>query len=247
MTEAGVQPRPILLIPAFNEGAHLAAVLEGVNQAAPDFEIVVVDDGSTDATARVAEEKGAVVLRHPFNLGYGAALQTGYKYAVDCGARMLVQMDGDGQHDPAEAVSLLGPVRADEADLVLGSRFSERSGYRMGALRSLGRQLFRGIGRLTGLQVTDPTSGFQALNARVLKIYIEDAFPVDFPDVDVLIAVHRAGLRIAELPVQMSEGFRPSLLHGGLRPIYYVYKMLLATWTATTASEPRNQHGENDE
>jgi len=228
----------LIVIPAYEESSRLAGVLESVARADLGCEVVVVDDGSRDATSLVASRAGARVLRHPFNLGYGAALQTGYKYALECGASIVVQLDADGQHDPAEIPRLLAPVEADELDLVVGSRFLGRGEYRMGALRSLGRRAFQAIARLAGLRVSDPTSGFQAMNRRVLEIYARDFFPADYPDVDVLLAAWRNGLRVGECPVSMSAGSRASTLHGGLRSVYYVYKMLLSTWTA--ARRPRD-------
>jgi len=228
MSEA---PR-VLILPAFEEAERIAAVLGAIALAQTGCEIVVVDDGSRDETSRIARSHGATVLRHPFNLGYGAALQTGYKYALARGAALLVQMDADGQHDPAEIRALMAPITDGACDLVVGSRFLAPSGYRMGALRTLGRRLFAALARLAGLRVSDPTSGFQAMNRRVLEVYARDFFPADYPDVDVLLAAFRHGLRVGERPVRMAEGTRSSTLHGGLRSFYYVYKMLLSTWSA---------------
>jgi hypothetical protein len=233
----------VLVIPAYQEEGRLGRVLDAVAQAGFAGEVVVVDDGSRDATARVAARAGARVLRHPFNLGYGAALQTGYKYALEAGAHFVVQMDADGQHDPAEIAELLAPLERGECDLVVGSRFLGRGEYRMGALHALGRRIFQGLAHLAGLRVSDPTSGFQAMNRRVLEVYARDFFPTDYPDVDVLLAAHRSGLRVAERPVRMSAGTRASTLHGGLRSAYYVYKMLLSTWTA--ARRPEEAPGPN--
>ena len=191
----------------------------------------MIDDGSADATAELARSHGALVLRHPINLGYGAALQTGYKYALRRGAALVAQMDADGQHDPADLPQLIAPVLRDEADLVIGSRFLGAGNYRMGLIRNAGRALFRGIARLAGLRVTDPTSGFQALGPRVLALYASElVFPSDFPDVDVLLSAHRRGIRIAERAVRMHPSERSSTLHAGWRPFYYVYKMLLSLW-----------------
>ena len=222
----------LLVIPAYQEAKHLGSVLEAVARAGVECEVVVVDDGSCDGTAEVAARAGARVLRHPFNLGYGAALQTGYKFALERGASFLVQMDADGQHDPADVPALLAAVESGECDLVVGSRFLGRGEYRMGALRTLGRRVFQAIARLAGLAVSDPTSGFQAMNRRVLEIYARDFFPTDYPDLDVLLTAWRNGLRVGERPVRMRPGTRASRLHGGLRSVYYVYKMLLSTWTA---------------
>lgn len=226
---------PLLIIPAYNEVGRLEGVLAEVAAAATGYEVVVVDDGSHDGTAALAERAGAKVLRHPFNLGYGAALQTGYKYALARQAPLVVQMDADGQHDPREIAQLAAPVLAGEFDLMVGSRFLEPGGYRHGFLRTLGRQLFRGLARLAGLRVSDPTSGFQAMNIEVLKVYTRNFFPADYPDVDVLLAAFRHGLRVGECPVHMKPGLRASTLHAGLRPVYYAYKMILSTWSASAS------------
>jgi hypothetical protein len=226
----------VLILPAFDEAASLPGLLAEIRRVAPRFELVVIDDGSRDATAAAARAGGAHVLRHPFNLGYGAALQSGYKWALARGAELLVQMDADGQHLPSEIAGLVAPVERGACDLVVGSRFLEERGYRMGALRSLGRALFRVLARAAGLTVTDPTSGFQAMNRRALALYADDWFPPDYPDVDVLVCALRAGIRVEEHPVRMAAGARPSTLHSGWKPLYYGYKMLLSLWAATAGT-----------
>jgi glycosyltransferase involved in cell wall biosynthesis len=226
--------RGLLILPAFDEAERLPGVLARIAEAKLSLDVVVIDDGSRDATARVAREAGAVVLRHPFNLGYGAALQTGYKYALAVDAPFLVQMDADGQHDPREVPTLLAPLERGECDLVVGSRFLSDTGYHMGALRRLGRGLFRAIARGFGIRLTDPTSGFQALGRRVLALHASDAFPSDYPDVDVLVLAHRHGLLVRECPVRMAASPRPSTLHGGLRSAWYLYKMLLSLFAVAS-------------
>jgi len=231
----------ILIIPAYNEGATLGRVLDDALAAGLGCEIVVVNDGSIDDTAEVARRHGASVLSHPFNLGYGAALQTGYKYALTTEAEILLQMDADGQHDPHQLAELSRPIVEGELDLVIGSRFLEPSDYQMESLRKLGRALFTSLARLAGLRVSDPTSGFQAMNRRVIEVYTSDFFPTDYPDVDVLLAAYRHGLRVGERQVAMSKAERASTLHGGLRPVYYVYKMLLSTWSASAVRRPTRE------
>ncbi len=220
----------LVLLPSYNEAARLPQVLARLRELAPGFRPVVVNDGSRDGTGAVARKCGAIVLDHPFNLGYGAALQTGYKFALEEGATLLVQMDADGQHDPAHIPRLIRPIEEGQADLVIGSRFLEPTTYRMGLARTVGRKLFQRLARLSGLDVTDPTSGFQAMNRAVLELYVGEFFPSDYPDVDVLLVGHRRGLRIRECSVVMSESTRPSTLHGGLRSVYYLYRLTLALW-----------------
>ncbi len=239
-------PSGMLLIPAFNEASRLGAVLERIDRQAIDCEVVVVDDGSADDTAGVARRGGATVLQHPFNLGYGAALQTGYKYALKRQARFVVQMDADGQHDPAAIADLIAPVTAGELDLVIGSRFLEDTGYVMPPAQRLGRAFFQAVARLLGLRVTDPTSGLQAMNRRALEVYEADAFPTDFPDIDVLLMAQRHALTIGERPVTMKPSSRRSTLHSGLRPLYYVYKMLLASFSARARTTSRAARGTED-
>ncbi len=226
-----------LIIPAYNEAKTLPHVFAAVEQAGVEAEIVVIDDGSTDDTARIAAAHGARVLQHPFNLGYGAAIQTGYMYALERRAELLVQMDADGQHDPSQIPSLVEPIRSGECDLVIASRFVEVTGYEMGWARTVGRKLFEALGRLSGVEVTDPTSGFQAMNTATLELYVGDFFPHDYPDVDVLVTASRHGLRVRECPSRMRPEARESKLHGGTRAFYYVYKMLVSMWAASSAGK----------
>jgi len=230
----------IVIIPAYNEETRIGPVIEAIRSTGLDLEIAVIDDGSRDGTAEAVTRAGAIVIRHPFNMGYGAALQTGYKYALRQGADLLIQMDADGQHDPEQIPRLAEPILRGECDLVIGSRFLVPTGYEMGALRTLGRRVFQGLGRIAGVEVTDPTSGYQALNRKVLALYARDDFPHDFPDIDVLLMAARSGLRIQEVPATMQESPRASTLHGGWRAFYYVYKMLLSMWALT--ARPKGKH-----
>ncbi|TLM65405.1 MAG: glycosyltransferase family 2 protein [Deltaproteobacteria bacterium] len=219
----------LVIIPAFNEATRIAAVIAGVRAVVPAADIVVIDDGSGDDTAAVARHAGAMVIRHPFNLGYGVTIQTGYKYALAKGCRFLVQIDGDGQHDPAGIPALLAPVSAGDADFVIGSRFLNGNSYRPPLLRRFGMLLFRSIVALVIRQpVTDCTSGFQAFNREVIGFFARDLFPCDYPDADVLISLHLAGFRIREVPVRMSAGAAGKSMHSGIKPVYYVFKMLLS-------------------
>jgi glycosyltransferase involved in cell wall biosynthesis len=218
----------IVIIPAYNEEKRITAVICGVQAAVPDAVVVVVNDCSRDSTASVARQAGAVVLSHPFNMGYGAAIQTGYKYARDNGFDFLVQLDADGQHDPGCIPQLLSPVIEGTTDIAIGSRFLGNS-YRPPLARRLGMALFRNIVYLvTGTFITDTTSGYQAFNRDVIRFFATDIFPVDYPDADMLIMLHRAGFRLVEVPVSMYENSEGKSMHSGLKPLYYMFKMLLS-------------------
>jgi glycosyltransferase involved in cell wall biosynthesis len=220
--------RVLVIIPAYNEEKRIAAVVAGVYDVVPEAVVVVINDCSRDATAAAARHAGAVVVSHPFNMGYGAAIQTGYKYARDKGYDFLVQLDADGQHDPACIPELLAPVLAGKADICIGSRFLGNS-YRPPLARRAGMAIFRRIVTIaTGASITDTTSGFQAFNRDVICFFATDIFPVDYPDADMLITLHRAGFRMTEVPVRMYENSDGKSMHSGLKPLYYMFKMLLS-------------------
>jgi glycosyltransferase involved in cell wall biosynthesis len=224
-------PKTLILIPAYNEGDQIARVIEGIYQVAPDNDILVVDDGSVDNTVSVARRAGATVVSHSFNLGYGAAIQTGYKFAHRHGYDFLAQIDGDGQHDPAFIPQLLDPVKNGEVDFVVGSRFLAAESYTPSVPRRIGMAFFRWlVSWIVGTRITDCTSGYQAFNRDVISLFTRDLFPVDYPDADVLITLHRAGFRIRELPVRMFASQNSKSMHNGLKPIYYMFKMLLSVF-----------------
>ncbi len=231
--------RVFVVLPAYDEAERLPPLLDELRTVVPDAVVIVIDDGSGDGTGATARDHGAVVLRHPFNLGYGAALQTGYKYALEQGAQALVQMDADGQHRPESLQALLAPVLEGACDLCVGSRFLEETGYRMSPLHALGRRALSAVARLARLRSTDPTSGLQAMNRRALELFATDLYPSDYPDVDVLLLAQRSGLRIEERPVRMNEGLRRSRLHSGTAGFYYAYRMLLALWATSSVRRVR--------
>ncbi len=219
----------IVLIPAYNEGARIAEVIRNVHGVVPDYDVLVVNDGSRDNTAAAAEAAGATVVSHPFNMGYGVAIQTGYKYAYAKKYDFLVQIDGDGQHDPAYIPKLLAPVIAGKTDFAIGSRFLEVESYEPSLARRAGMALFRKmVSCVTGTRITDSTSGYQAFNSEVIRFFTTEVFPCDYPDADMLITLHLAGFRIMELPVKMYSNAAGKSMHSGLKPLYYMFKMLLS-------------------
>ncbi len=229
MSDSG---KTLIIIPAFNEAQNIGRVIEQVKQLNLEIDIGVVDDGSGDKTVEIARSKGVRVLCLPFNLGYGAALQTGYKYALESGYDYVIQMDGDGQHEPESIRTLLAEIQKDEVDLVIGSRFLKYPGngtYKIPPLRRFGINIFSLIASsCIGQKITDPTSGFQALNRNLFDFYASEVYPVDYPDADVLIMLSRAGFKLKEVPVLMRKNLQDKSMHSGLKPIYYLFKMFLS-------------------
>jgi glycosyltransferase involved in cell wall biosynthesis len=218
-----------IIVPALNEASNIVSVVEGIKRYS-DADIVVIDDGSKDRTPKTARETGAYVIRHPYNMGYGVALQTGYKYATEKGYDLLLQLDGDGQHDPKYIPKLFEAVASGECDVAIGSRFLGEARYDAGVLKSIGINLFRFMIRVTtGRSITDPTSGYQCLHRRVFKVFTGDVFPCDYPDADLIVMLLRMGFRIREVPVAMTPNPEGRSMHQGiLRLAYYFFKMFLS-------------------
>lgn len=224
-----IPDRRIAIVPARNEEGAVGGVVEEIRAADAGLDVVVVDDGSTDRTAETAAAAGAFVVRLPFNLGIGAAVQTGFKFALEYGYELAVRLDGDGQHDPGELPKLLAVLDQDEADVVVGSRFADGSGDHQGPkARRVGIVFFsRLVSALTRQRVTDTTSGFQALNRRGIAVFAAD-YPHDYPEVEATVMVYKHGLRLAEVPVRMREREHGRSSITALRSVYYVLKVTLA-------------------
>ena len=236
----GVKPmKTLIIMPARNEAQTVGAVIARLKALVPDADILVVNDASTDDTAKVAAKAGANVINLPINLGYGGAVQTGFKYAARHDYDAVVLMDADGQHDPTCVPKLLRALQ--DADFVLGSRFLGECHYKIPIARRIGMWLFgKIVNWVTGQKITDPTSGFQALRKEVVKFLAEDNYPVDFPDADILILLYRAGFRIKEIPVIMHDRQHGVSMHSHLKALYYVFKMSLSILATLTRGVKRN-------
>jgi len=220
--------RVVAVVPAFEEEAAIGAVVAGIREFDPEIDVVVVDDGSGDGTAAAAVAAGAVVVRLPFNLGIGAAVQTGFRYALEQDYDIAVRLDGDGQHDPTELPKLLGPLERGEADVVTGSRFREAGSYRPPLGRRLGITWFAKLVSLLARQrVTDTTSGFQALNRAAISLFARD-YPSDYPEVEATVLLLKHRLRLVEVQVEMRERETGSSSITFLRSLYYAIKVTLA-------------------
>lgn len=221
-------PKTLVIIPALNEEASIAHVIGLIHEHAPWADVAVINDGSSDHTAVIAERCGAVVLNLPHNVGIGAAVQTGMIFAARYGYEVAVQNDGDGQHDPHEIPLLVRDLVDSGADLVIGSRYIEDRGYITPRVRRIGIVILaRVISVVTRQRFTDPTSGFRASNRRTIRLCAQ-FYPHDYPEPEAVVLLHRAGLRLREIPVTMNPryGGRSSItpFKSGL----YMIKVLLA-------------------
>jgi glycosyltransferase involved in cell wall biosynthesis len=232
--------RIVAVVPAYNEAAVIARVVDEIRAADPRLDVVVVDDASTDETASVARSRGATVLRLPFNVGIGGAVQTGFKYAQEHGYLLAVRLDGDGQHDASELPRLIAPVERGEANLVIGSRFAEAGGsYRPPFARRIGIRIFaRLVSLLSGQRVSDTTSGFLALDRLGIELFARE-YPHDYPEVEATLVALRSGLRLTHVQVEMREreSGRSSITF--LRSLYYIVKVMLALLVSSLRRYPR--------
>jgi glycosyltransferase involved in cell wall biosynthesis len=224
--------RTLIFIPAWNEEATIGEVIAGLRERLPDADVLVIDDGSTDATTPRARAAGAHVATLPFNQGLGAALQTGYLYALRGGYQLCAHLDADGQHPPEEVGRLLEEVREDRADLVIGSRYSEpgeldRGDYQPTLSRRIGTSVFRVFLTLaTRQRFTDTTSGMRAANRRVMRLFSENYSP-DFAEIESLQLAVRQGLRVEEVPVRMLERAGGASFLTPLRSAFFIFKGMI--------------------
>lgn len=218
----------LIIIPAYNEEASIGMVVTGIKLHIPEAEILVVNDGSFDSTSEIAAEAGTAVVNLPFNLGIGGAMQTGYIYALENNYDIAVQVDGDGQHNPAYIKDLIAPVAEGSTDMVIGSRYVSRTDYKSALSRRTGMVFFSTlVNLLTGKRFKDTTSGFRVVNKRIIR-YFADHYPTDYPEVDVLVKLHKRNFRVIEIPVEMQErqGGKSSITP--VRSIYYMIKVSLS-------------------
>jgi glycosyltransferase involved in cell wall biosynthesis len=233
--------RCIALVPAHNEESTIAGVVAEIKRFDPDFDVLVIDDGSTDETARAAQLAGADVVSLPFNLGIGGAVQTGLQFAHRNDFDIAVQVDGDAQHDPMEIPKILGPVVEGHADLVVGSRFLGEGEYEPPLSRLLGIKLLSQlVSLLVRERVTDPTSGFRALNRRAISLFASD-YPHDYPEVEATVLVFRHRLKLAEVPVRMRLRGAGQSSITFRRSAYYMAKVLLALFIGLFRRYPTPQ------
>jgi glycosyltransferase involved in cell wall biosynthesis len=231
----------LVVLPALNEQDSVARVVQEVRAAQPAATVLVVDDGSTDATAARATRAGALVMRLPFNLGVGGAMRAAYRYAREYHFSFVVQVDADGQHDASEIVNLLAVID-DHADVVIGSRFAGRGDYAVrGPRRWAMRLLSAALSSIVGTSVKDPTSGFRLVNRKAIALFAEH-YPEEYlgDTVEALVIAHRAGLRIAQVPVVMRPRETGAASTNPFRSAVYLLRVVVAVGLALIRRAPRD-------
>jgi glycosyltransferase involved in cell wall biosynthesis len=235
----------LAVVPAYNEAATVGDVVRALHREAPHIDAIVVDDGSTDQTAMRAEEAGARVLRLPFNVGIGGAVQAGFKYAQENDYDHMVQVDGDGQHDPSQIRLLFNAMDSEGVDMICGSRFASATGYVAPISRRTGIHIFAFLlSRFLRQPLTDPTSGFRLYNRRAIAIFARD-YPHDYPEVEAVLMLHHHRLTMTEVPVRMFvRGGGASSIGGSGKSAYYMVKVLLAIFVGLFRARPVPEPGE---
>ncbi len=218
----------LIIIPAYNEADNIEKVVGNLISNFPQYDYIIVNDGSTDRTKQICSERGYAVLHLPINMGIGGAVQTGYRYARDNGYDIAVQIDGDGQHDVGFLENMIRYMEEEEADCVIGSRFVKKEGFQSSGLRRIGIRFLSIMGwLLTGVRLKDITSGYRLVNRRFIRIFAED-YPADYPEPEAMVITAVHGGTIREYPVVMRER------EGGIssitlkKSVYYMVKVTIA-------------------
>ncbi len=234
----------LVIIPVHNEAANLPTLLPLLKRECRTLnaDIVAINDASSDDSAKILAEHGILTLTHSTQMGYGITIQTGYKYCYRKGYKYLIQLDGDGQHDPRCLLSILKELQSGQSDIVIGSRFLHKDNilfepsnplYYGTFFRWVGINLFRLVLLCLCLRrITDPTSGYIGFNRSVLKFLCGKSFPFDYPDADMIMTFLKNGFRLKEIPVYMYHNAKLHSLHRGCRPIWYVVKVFIAIFIA---------------
>lgn len=220
--------KKLVIIPAYNESESIKKTVEDIIEKAVGFDYIVVNDCSTDNTAEICEENGFNYLNLPINLGIGGAVQSGYRYAYDNGYDIAVQVDGDGQHDPAFLGKMAEELERQQADMIIGSRFITKEGFQSSIMRRIGIVYFTGLIKLlTRTTITDPTSGLRMIGRDVITYFAKN-YPKDYPEPESVVAILKQGKKVVEIPVIMRERQGGTSSIRFTKSIYYMIKVTLA-------------------
>lgn len=223
--------KKLIIIPAYNESENIENTVKDIQKKAPDFDYVIINDCSGDNTRQICEANGFNIVNLPVNLGIGGAVQTGYKYACKYGYDIAVQVDGDGQHDPAFLNEMAEILIKEEADMLIGSRFLEKEGFQSSKIRRVGISYFTWLIKLlTGKKITDPTSGLRMINRKLIEIFAE-SYPRDYPEPESVVHVIKLKKKVVEIPVVMRERQGGSSSIRFFSSIYYMIKVTIAILT----------------
>lgn len=220
--------RILIIIPAFNEEGSIEKVVNNLVEKFPEYDYLVINDGSTDRTQSICNSNKYQVVNLVINMGIGGAVQTGYRYARDNNYDIAVQIDGDGQHDVSYLKEMIRPIEEGQADIVIGSRFLEKEGFQSTQIRRVGINFLSFLGKmLTGVRVRDITSGYRVVNAKFIHIFALD-YPADYPEPEAMVIAAVHGGRIKEYPVIMQERKAGESSITMKKSIYYMCKVTLA-------------------
>lgn len=217
----------LIIVPAYNESKTIKSVVNQININIPEADILVINDCSNDETEIVLKKENINHINLISNLGIGGAMQTGYIYALKNNYDIAIQIDGDGQHDPYNIKEILRPIQNNDADMVIGSRYVEKTSYKTTIFRKVGMLYFKNIIKLiTNKKINDTTSGYRAVNRKIIELFAKD-YPKDYPEVEVLVKLSKKGCRVLEIPVEMhgrKAGF------SSITPLKSVHYMIKVTF-----------------
>lgn len=220
--------KKLIIIPAYNESESIENTVRDIIENAKDFDYVVINDCSKDNTREICEKNGFNIVNLPINLGIGGAVQTGYKYALQNGYDIAVQVDGDGQHDPAFLEKMAEMLVAENQDMIIGSRFIDKEGFQSSVMRRIGIKYFTVLIKLvTGKTITDPTSGLRMINRNIIELFAEN-YPKDYPEPESVVFALKRGMKVKEIPVVMRSRQGGVSSINPKKSVYYMIKVSLA-------------------
>ncbi|MDF2592704.1 MAG: glycosyl transferase family protein [Clostridia bacterium] len=241
----------LVIIPAYNEERNIKCVVDSIKTSGLDVDIVVVNDGSIDDTSKASKEAGVRVIDLPINLGIGGAVQAGFIYAYQMDYDVAIQVDGDGQHDVKDLSKLIKAIENQEADLIIGSRFVEKSNYKPSITRNLGINFFsKLVSLLIKYTITDTTSGYRCIGKAAISLFAE-YYPMDYPEVETIVYAHKMGLKVKEISVDMNPRLSGKSSISLLDGLYYLIKVTIMLLVTPKLHKLRNSNpaaygGKND-
>ncbi|WP_426350474.1 glycosyltransferase family 2 protein [Alloiococcus sp. CFN-8] len=229
--------KKLIIIPAYNEESNIKDVVNYIIRTVPDYDYIIINDGSTDKTEEICKNEGFNYISLPVNLGIGGAVQTGYRYALENQYDIAVQIDGDGQHDCRDLDRLLDKLKKNRYNMVIGSRFISREGFQSSFTRRLGISYFSSlIKAITKVRITDPTSGLRMCDKRVIEVFAKE-YPTDYPEPESIVTIIRKGFSVGEVEANMKERQGGVSSINAMKAVYYMIKVTLAILISYAANK----------